>query len=117
MEFKDLLSKKKSQLMEIAENEGYDFGHQTRKAIIAKELADDVVDTDDYTDPSEKSDSWQEEFKEACEQALRRTLEENRSYHVFEKSKGENIFNIAPAYMEWNDELKNPLLTIIRYAK
>ena len=117
MEFKDLLSKKKSQLMEIAENEGYDFGNQTRKAIIAKELADDVVDTDDYTDPSEKSDSWQEEFKEACEQALRRTLEENRSYHVFEKSKGENIFNIAPAYMEWNDELKNPLLTIIRYAK
>jgi len=117
MEFKDLLSKKKSQLMEIAENEGYDFGHQTRKAIIAKELADDVVDTDDYTDPSEKSDSWQEEFKEACEQALRRSLEENRSYHVFEKTKGENMFNIAPAYMEWNDELKNPLLTITRYAK
>ena len=117
MEFEDLLSKKKSELVELAEDEGYDFGHQTRKAMIAKELADDVVDTNDYTDPSEKSDRWQEEFREACEQALKRSFENNRSYHVFEKLDEENMFNIAPAYMKWNDELKNPLLTITRYAK
>jgi len=115
--FKDLLSKKKSELMDLAEHQGYKFDHQTRKAIIAKELSDDVVDKEDHVDPSEKSDKWNKELRKAGEQALRRTLEKDRSYTVFEKKAGDNAFNVAPAYMKWNEEEKSPLLTITIYTK
>lgn len=114
-DFEELLEMTKKELMQEAEDQGYNFSNQTRKAVIAKEMADDIV-TKGTQSEATRSEGWDQEFKKAAEQALRKTLEEDRSYTVFEKQEGENMFNVAPAYMKWTEERKVPLLTITRYA-
>lgn len=104
---KELLDSNAQQVKATAEDLGINY--TTKKETLSK-IVEKLNNQESESNEEEKTGSWYDEFRDAVDLAVRRTLSEKRSYKVL-STEEENTFNVSPRYMK-HDENRNVLLTV-----